>query len=72
MQKNVRLACKKNIIFLLSITFGPRRHFLRAGSPFLANGCSKSNMGLMVKTRFVARGFTQTFEVDYNKLLHPL
>jgi hypothetical protein len=33
----------------LSTTLGPWCHFPRVGSPFLANGCSKSNKGLMVK-----------------------
>ncbi len=49
MPRSGRWPCKKNTILLLSTTLDPWCHFPRVGSPFLANGCSKSNMGLMVK-----------------------
>jgi hypothetical protein len=46
----------------------------KVGSSFLTNGSSKSNMVLMVKlkVKLMARGFTSTFGVNYNKTFAPI
>ncbi len=76
-QRSGRLPCKKNMTLFLSITLGPWCHSLRVENPFLANGCSKSNMGSMVKSNGTRRDLWQEvlpkhLELITMKLLHPL
>ncbi len=74
LQKNGRLPCKSNTILLLSTTLGHWCHFPKVGSSFLTNGSSKSSMVLMMKlkVKLMARGFTWTFGVNYNKTFAPI
>ena len=77
MQRSGRLPCKKNMTLFLSTTLGPWCHSPRVENPFLANGCSKSNMGSMVKSNGTRRGLWQEvspkhLELDYNETFAPV
>ncbi len=72
-----RLLCKKNTTLLLSTTLGPWCHFSRVGSPLFANGCSKSNIWLIVKLSVTRPNSWQEvspkhLELITTKLLHLL
>jgi hypothetical protein len=72
-----RWPCKRNMTLLLSTTLGPWCHSPRVGSPFLANGCSISNMGSMVKSNVTRLDLWQEvspkhLELITMKFLHPL
>ncbi len=66
MQRSERLPCKKNMTLFLSTTLGPWCHSPRVESPFLANGCLKSNMGSMVKSNGTRRDLWQEVVEDYD------
>jgi hypothetical protein len=46
-------------------------HFPLVGNPFLTNGCSNGEVERYT-AKLVARGFAQTYEVDYNKTFAPI
>ncbi len=71
------LPYKKNTTLFLSTTLGPWCHSLRVESPFLTNGCSKSNMGSMMKSNDTRQDLWQEVSPKHlesitMKLLHPL